>query len=919
MLSLGSLAFLAPWLLAALLALPVIWWLLRATPPAPRRQRFAGVRLLLGLEDPERMPERTPWWLLLLRIAALAAAIVALAEPVLNPEGEASGAGDGTLLVVLDDSWGAAPDWPEQMERLDAILREADRNARPVVLVRAASPLTDGALEARPARAWLGALDAFEPQPWSPDRAALADALAGLEASDVVWLTDGVGADAGLGEALNAIGPVAVLAPVQRARALTAPLFVDGEVRAEVLRVEPGEERRRVSALGPDPNGVTRVLGQAEAVFEGEATRAEVAFDLPLELVNRVTRLTLDLAPSAGGSALADDALRRRSVGLVAGAGAAETIRLLDPLHYLRTALAPTSDMFELPLSDLLPATPDVIILADVGTLSRSEADAVEHWVEAGGLLIRFAGPRLAASGLGQIERDPLLPVRLRAGGRSVGGAMSWGAPKRLRPFAEDGAFAGLTPPAEVEITSQVMAQPDPDLADLTLAALEDGTPLVTARGLGQGRVVLFHVTASADWSTLPLSGLFVQVLDRLTQTTRPGASDTAGEDIAGLTWVADTVLDGFGRPISGESLAGVPGDRLAQGQAGPGVPPGVYRAGERSVALNLFAAGDTLEPLPLPAGATLLSFEVGQEQRFTAPLLAIALLLLLIDALATLALNGRLLPRARRVAPLLVAGCMLIAQDAPAQTPDERAAFATADTVLAYVLTGDAALDAKSEAGMRGLALTLTQRTSVEPLTTAVDLERDELAFYPMLYWPISEGQATPSDEAYTRLNRFLRNGGLILFDTADANLGGFSIGTPNGRALRRLAAPLDLPPLELAPEDHVLTRTYYLLRGFPGRFTTGETWVEAAPDVVVEQGMPFRQLNDGVTPVLIGSNDYAAAWAVDEAGRALYPVGRGSRGERQREIARRFGVNIVMYVLTGNYKSDQVHVPALLERLGQ
>jgi len=69
----------------------------------------------------------------------------------------------------------------------------------------------------------------------------------------------------------------------------------------------------------------------------------------------------------------------------------------------------------------------------------------------------------------------------------------------------------------------------------------------------------------------------------------------------------------------------------------------------------------------------------------------------------------------------------------------------------------------------------------------------------------------------------------------------------------------------------------------------------------------------------VLIGGNDWASAWAVSEQGDPLFPVGRGYTGERQREMAYRFGVNLVMHVLTGNYKSDQVHVPALLERLGQ
>ncbi len=67
-----------------------------------------------------------------------------------------------------------------------------------------------------------------------------------------------------------------------------------------------------------------------------------------------------------------------------------------------------------------------------------------------------------------------------------------------------------------------------------------------------------------------------------------------------------------------------------------------------------------------------------------------------------------------------------------------------------------------------------------------------------------------------------------------------------------------------------------------------------------------------------MIGANDWAAAWAMDERGRAMLPIGSGYAGEQQREIAYRWGVNLVMHVLSGNYKSDQVHVPALLDRLG-
>ena len=219
--------------------------------------------------------------------------------------------------------------------------------------------------------------------------------------------------------------------------------------------------------------------------------------------------------------------------------------------------------------------------------------------------------------------------------------------------------------------------------------------------------------------------------------------------------------------------------------------------------------------------------------------------------------------------------------------------------------------VDRISEAGLRGLSRVLFARTSIEPVEpTAIDLETDELSVIPFLYWPITPDQPRPSAEAYARLNAYLRTGGMIMFDTRDSDV----------RKLRELALPLDVPPLEPIPADHVLTRTFYLLQDFPGRHASRDVWVEAAPaDAEQAEGMPFRNLNDNVSPVIIGGNDWASAWAVDQNGAALLPVGRGFSGERQREIAYRFGVNLIMHVLTGNYKSDQVHVPALLDRLGQ
>jgi hypothetical protein len=254
------------------------------------------------------------------------------------------------------------------------------------------------------------------------------------------------------------------------------------------------------------------------------------------------------------------------------------------------------------------------------------------------------------------------------------------------------------------------------------------------------------------------------------------------------------------------------------------------------------------------------------------------------------------------------------------AQT-DEAALYAANETVLAYVLTGNPRVDRISKAGLTGLSHELFDRTAIEPADpVAVDLETDELSLLPILYWPVTESQPQPSDAAYAKLNDYLRYGGMILFDTLDSDLGAsFGGATPNGRALQRVALKLDIPPLEPVPSDHVLTRTFYLLQDFPGRFYDAPVWVEAARDAETVEGLPFRNLNDGVTPVVIGGNDWASAWAVLDDGQPMFPIGRGIGGERQREMAIRFGVNLVMHVMTGNYKSDQVHVPALLDRLGQ
>ena len=908
----GPIGFTAPWLLLALVALPILWIILRAVPPAPIKRIFPGVTLLLGLKDEEQVSDRTPWWLLLLRMLAIAALIVGLAGPVLNPRSE--DIGRGPLLIAVDASWASAPDWPERVDMMERVLTDAARAGRTVALLNLSRPEQVTFQSAGDVQSTLAGI---APAPWEPTLGT--DTLGALLPDtrfDTIWMSDELDRSTRteLTQFFESRGALRVLRAARATVGLAPARFEGGVTILEARRSLPGPARSlSVAVHGKDPAGAPRIFERAEIAFESGSKTAIKELTLPAELRARVTHFALEGVRSAGAFTLSDDTLRRREVALIAGRGDREGLELLSPLHYLRQALAPNAELLEGSMLDILPAAPDVVVLADVAGLAPIENAALTEWVEDGGLLVRFAGPRLAASDVSRTTEDTLMPVRLRTGGRSVGGAMSWGTPKELAPFTEDSPFFGLSLANDVTVSAQVMAQPDPTLAGRVIAALSDGTPLVTRKPLGQGQIVLFHVTANAEWSSLPLSGLFVNMLDRLAISSLAGLPSSA--DLDGTTWQPLRVLDGFGRLSDASALNGVAGERLLQDALGPDLRPGLYEGKSRSIARNVISAKTVLNAAQWPSGTDIQPIEIRPETPLGGLLLGLALALLMLDIVASLAMSGRLRGAVAGLGALLLVGLPVDAQE------DAFALAASSELVLGHVITRNEDIDSTAEAGLRGLSQTLFFRTSIEPSDPiGVNLETDELAFFPLLYWPITPDQPTPSANAYAKLNDYLRSGGMILFDTRDADIARFGGASPNGKKLQSLAQPLDIPPLEPLPDDHVLTRTFYLLQDFPGRHTARDIWVEAATkDTTRVEGMPFRNLNDGVSPVVIGGNDWAAAWAVDTRGNAVFPIGRGFAGERQRELAFRFGVNLVMHVLTGNYKSDQVHVPALLDRLGQ
>ncbi len=911
MLSLGALAFASPWLLLGLAALPIVWWLLRVTPPVPRRQRFPAIRLLLGLVPREETPARTPLWLILLRIALAALVIFALAHPLLNPSTEL--AEKGPLVLVVDNDWAAAHDWPARQRIMRELLDQAGRQDRRVVLLDTApQPGEEAAPPAslqRASDAWATA-ETLVPRPWPADRMAATARLGDLSSegvANVVWLSNGIdeGNAYDFAARLQRLGSVRIVSdpPASLARVLGPPREESGDLAVSIHRANAeGPAEYAVRASGDDGRLLAR---ESIRVLPGEKIR-DLRLPMPTELRNQAVRIEIEGETSAGAVLLLDDRWRRRPVGIVAAKAGEAAQPLLTGTFYLERALNPFSEVRRGSVGELLRRDVAMIVLADAAPASRVEFDALVKWMQAGGVLLRFAGPDLAAA-----SNDGLLPVTLRRGGRTIGGTLSWEQPAHLAPFAAESPYAGLAIPEDVTVTRQVLAEPTLDLAAKTWARLTDGTPLVTGERRGQGWLVLVHTTGSPDWSNLSLSGLFVEMLRRTLSLSQGvgGAGDAPQAPVE--------LLDGYGRlqkPFP--NIHPIAGPALAKAIVSAARPPGYYGTQDSRHALNLATAVPDLTDIDrLPGNVTRDTFARGAETDLRPPLLTAALILALIDLLIAYALRGLLgrgVRAARRSAAAAVIALLLLRCVTPASAAagDDFALQATSEIHLAYIITGIREIDDESRAGMVGLGNVLNQRTSVETAEPmAIDPEVDELIFFPLIYWPVVPEQPALSPQAVERLNRYLATGGTIFFDTRDqgeAGTTGALSGGVNDR-LRQLVAGLNVPPLAPIAPEHVLTKAFYLMQEFPGRWAGGQLWVEPTEDHV----------NDGVSTVIIGSNDYAGAWAVDDQDHPAFPVVPG--GEAQREMAFRFGVNLVMYSLTGNYKSDQVHVPAILERLGQ
>ncbi|GAA5109488.1 DUF4159 domain-containing protein [Bartonella jaculi] len=929
-------SFGAPLLLLGFFSLPVIWWLLRVTPPLPRKEPFPPLHFLPKASNQQEAANHTPWWLLLLRLTIAALTIIALAQPTWNQK-PITLSQSQPLALIIDNGWASAKEWKKRVTVAENLLTQAEKHQKNVYFLATAENDTPN-IGLLPAKTVKQHLTHLHPRPWPVNRVRTLKKLIEItkgEPLDIAYLSDGLQTDKddqafALIEQLKPKTFLWYLADISDLTGITAIENHNGDMVARVIRATTHGETAVALNLY-DLN--SQLLGRFTTNFLDGETTTLVPFNLPLELRNDIAWIKIENHAHAAATFLSDSHNRVNRVALLSPNINEMTQPLLSPFYYIIKALQGHTQLItaggkelSIDIAHLLKQNPSVFIMGDIVNMSKEAEKKLSDFVNKGGTLIRFAGENLSAAE----HHDSLLPVPLRPGKRLLGSIMSWAKPQKLAPFAKNSFFFALPFPEDVTVSRQILAEPSSDLFEKTWLSLADGTPLITAASHGKGKLIFIHVAPDPTWSNLPLSVFFAQMLQKLiTLSAYENQNPTHVEKTALQTpWQTLTADGQLQTPPS--YVVPLVIDAQNPPVASYHTPPGFYGFKNNLYALNLLNHSSRLvqqSSLPASLNESSLSYDT-KEKHLSGPLLGLAILLFAFDNFLILWMGGTFFLNRRNNMLLflpLIIGLITLFSYSPIvhaqglENYDETIVKAAGATHLAYVVTNNHEIDTTSKSGLETLSQFIAERTMLSPGSViALDLDKDELAFYPLIYWPIDANSPLPTQKSLEKINTFMKHGGTVLFDTRDqinANLNLEGAATPATQRLRTILKELNIPAIEPASTDHVIARSFYIMPDFPGLYRGSPLWVESSS--MKKKNENSFATGDNVSSLLITANNFSGAWALDEKGMWKYPL--IPHDPMQRLWAFRAGLNIVIYVLTGNYKADQIHVPALLERFNK
>ncbi len=848
-----SFSFAAPWAFAALLALPLLWWLLRLTPPRPKRVLFGAFPLLKNLQTTQQITARAPWWLWLLRLILAATIITAAAHLQYNAPTDQADADNTALILVTDNSAAAAANWPWLQSQTQRVLADAAQNNRAVLWLTTTGKNKYGLQLASTVAAQIATA---QPSPWPANLTELTDQLANnaiAPDAEIIWLNSGAYPDfpSELTDALANYSKLTVL----QAPAQLAWLSNWQNHAVTVERFNQNPQAGQLNWL--DAQG--HLLSSQSFDWPAAQTRLTIPANFPADKSHLIHAVQLAGQSHAGAMWLLDPPGLPPS-GIVKPSATHYSTPLLNPIYYLNNALQtlgakPQIDELAVLLNQHLP----IIMLPDI-VLDATQQNAVHTYIAQGGLLIRWLGPATLPA-----LDDTLYPIPFLRQLRNSNSltehadiltAQAWPAHSALQavPLPGDLTFAKVMDllPANPNVT--------------VLGSLQNQTPWLASQKIGKGQLIAIYTSATPEWSNLPITPLMPNLIAALLQ--QADIDQITTEPINRSDFVMQQMVNAFGQIVKPTSPALILNNDT--NIITPATPPGKYQNNTATRFLNLGANWQGLMPFDHWPANTQFDYRTTPpaSQDYSGYLWLAALCLLLIDSYVTLSMRG-LLPRWPHGKSLAALGLLLILWAPQAHAADEMG--------LGYLGPPQQPLQQALTTLQQNLN---TRTTATFSAPIAVEPNTADLALFPVLFWQPTTSALAPN--AAPAMQNYLSKGGMLVIFAGD-----------DAQNLATITKNLQLPALQTLPANHVLWHSFYLLQA--GAWLTQPIWLD---QIAVNH-------ESQIASVIILPADLLDKMA-DPA-------------NTDRETAVRLFINVMIYALTGDYKSDQVHLPYILERLGQ
>ena len=898
----NTLAFTNYYALLGLLALPLVFLIVKLFPPTPKKIFFSSFYLIDKIDKISVAKKKIPFWLLVYRLILIILIILFFCEPYLNISEKKSDENVNNYIIVADIGWSISKEWDKFKKTVNAISIEAEKKNKTVSFYHSNTADNFKPKVFKSSKDINQYLKNLNPVPWQFEKSYLKEIIKNNDnfKNNKVFF---------------------IFSKFDRknySKQIEDLDFIDKKVKNKIL-IDPVEsiiffkniniskenikfEIARHALLKPNTKFTIRITNiKNQLVFKKdfmlEKNQSVFYYNekFPLKVMNQMHKIEIVEQNHAGAKYYFDDYSKKRKIGIFAENYSYKENPLLSPVYYLEKSLKEDNILTIGSLDYLIKLNCSVIIVPDKGNIPEKDHLILSNWLNNGGTLIRFSSTKLAKSNANFLPSSNLFMSV-----RNVGRTLSLAEMLKINPFKKTSIFHGLPVPKDIVFKKQLIV--DNDNSNLQIvASLSDKTPLVSLGKRNRGKVFLFHVTANNDWSNLPISSLFAGMLQRIILLSEKNIT----ESITNLSLTKE--INSFGdlkNTIRNYTVK----DSAVLKKVAPSkkFPPGIYENKELTVALNLSnKISDKHFKNSFDKRYRILSNFTEQIIDLRPFLIKIILLMFITDMIISMILQNHFkfisfFYKKKSIMSIFFFLILFVNSDSVYSEN------LLNDTYLAYIKTNDEKLNAISYSGLNTIKNLLETRTSVSPKAVIeIDIIKDPIYSIPFLYWPLSKDLIEINIKTETKIKNYLANGGMILFDVIGFSRENFSLENSKFKKIENFLSSIEANNLTPITKDHTLTKSFYLLKKFPGRWDNKNLLIESSN----------LEVNDGVSSVILGFNDWASAWALDNNNNPIFPVVPG--GERQREISYRFGINITMYALTGNYKSDQIHFKSILNRL--